>query len=57
MSRRDVEKIKVSSSQTFKQQSDEGRRPRFSVIEKIIKEKAVTPTWKVDIKKHQVKKV
>jgi len=57
MSRREVEKIRVSSTQTFKQQSDEGRRPRFSVIEKIIKERVVTPTWKVDIKKHQVKKV
>jgi hypothetical protein len=38
MSRREVEKIRVSSTQTFKQQSDEGRRPRFSVPEDQLQE-------------------
>lgn len=54
MNRADVEKIEVSSSQTFLDQASQGRRPRFSIIEKVIKAQRLSPTWSVDVKKHSV---
>lgn len=54
MNRKDIEKIQVSNSETFRDQANQGRRPRFSIIEKVIKAQKLSPTWLVDVKKHQV---
>ena len=35
--------MKVNSTQTFKDQQNEGRRPRFSIKDKIIKDKKLKP--------------
>jgi hypothetical protein len=56
MNRKDVEKIQVSNSETFRDQAEQGRRPRFSIIEKIIRAQRLTPTWLVDVKSHTVSK-
>lgn len=52
MSRDDVEKIYVNKSETFKEQADAGRRPRFSVIETIIKTNNVPPHTIVNLKEY-----
>ena len=52
--RKMIEKVQVSSTQTFKDQADAGRRPRFSIIDTFIIKKSLQPTWKVDIKKHTI---
>jgi len=38
-----VYKMKVNKKQTMKQQQDQGKRPRFSIIDKIIKDKKLKP--------------
>lgn len=35
--------MKVNKNQTFKQQQEQDRRPRFSIIEKIIKKRKIKP--------------
>lgn len=54
MDRSDVEKIRVSSTQTFRDQATARRRPRFSIIEKVINAQKLEPTWVVDVKSHTV---
>ena len=39
----DLEKTKVNSKETFKEQQLQGRRPRFSIIEKFIEPKSLRP--------------
>ena len=48
-SRADVEKIMVNASETFKEQADAGKRPRFSIREEIIEKEDLKPTWQVDV--------
>lgn len=45
----DLYNTKVNATQTMKMQQDQGRRPRFSIIQKYIKEKNLTPYAKVDL--------
>ena len=41
--------MKVNKTQTFKQQQAQARRPRFSITDKIIKDKKLKPIAK-DVK-------
>ena len=53
----DVKKIKVSKGETFAEQQADGRRPRFSIIDSIIKAKGLQAIAKVDIKGKKVIKL
>jgi hypothetical protein len=47
---------KVQKPKTVEEQSAENRRPRFSIISKIINEKKLKPNYIIDIKKKRVTK-
>jgi hypothetical protein len=49
INRSGVEKLKITATQTFKSQADQGRRPRFSIRKLIIAANNLTPTWSVDL--------
>jgi hypothetical protein len=54
MSRSDFGVIQVSKAHTFNDQAMAKRRPRFSIIEKVISEYDMEPTWRVDIQKRLI---
>lgn len=54
MARRDLSGIKVNNSSTFADHSRGNRRPRFSIINQIIKPRNIKPTWKVDMSKRAI---
>ena len=54
MDRKEVEKIKVNKNETFAQQAEDGRRPRFSILSSIISAKKLKPTWKVDMNTQKI---
>lgn len=49
--------IKVSSTQTVRDQQAQGRRPRFSVEDKIIKALGIQPTYKFDLRNKEIIKL
>jgi hypothetical protein len=49
MSRGTLDQVQVSGNQSFKNQADQGRRPRFSIIDKIIIPKNLQPKWTVNV--------
>jgi hypothetical protein len=54
LSRASISTIKVNNSETFADHSRGNRRPRFSVIDKIIRPRKLKPTWKVDMVNRQI---
>ncbi len=54
MDREQIGKIKVSRTETFDQQAASGRRPRFSVIEKVLIANLLEPKWKVNIENQTI---
>jgi hypothetical protein len=56
-----VMKMKINKSQTFEDQQNQGRRPRFSVRNKLIKEQGLQPIYSgkigVDMKKPKVRRI
>ena len=54
MSSKDIQKIKVNKSKTLKQHQKEGKRPRFSIEEKIIGPKKLKPFAVFDIRNKKV---
>ena len=47
MNRDDLYNFKMNEYETFGEQAEDKRRPRFSIIENIINPKNLTPTWVV----------
>lgn len=47
--RNDLLQIKVNRNSTFEDHARENRRPRFSILDEIIKPENIGPTWKVDM--------
>ena len=56
-SRSDIEKVMVNKTETFKQQADAKRRPRFSVKTKIINTYSIDPSYEFDIRTCKSKKL
>ena len=56
-SRSDIEGVMVNNTETFKQQADAKRRPRFSVKSKIIKASGLKPSYEFDIRTCKKKKI
>lgn len=54
LSRHSISNIKVNNSETFADHSRGNRRPRFSIIDKIIRPRMMKPTWKVDMSKRAI---
>ena len=54
LNRKSISRIMVNSTSTFADQSKGNRRPRFSIINQIIKPKKIKPTWKVDMTKRSI---
>jgi hypothetical protein len=54
LNRESISKIKVNNSETFADHSRGNRRPRFSIIDKIIRPQNLKPTWKVDMAKRTI---
>lgn len=54
LNRESLSNIKVNSSETFADQARNSRRPRFSIIDKIIQPNNMRPTWKVDMSKRVI---
>ncbi len=49
LNRTAVERLKMNARQTFKDQADAGRRPRFSIRKLIVRDLGRSPTWHVDL--------
>jgi hypothetical protein len=54
LSRQEISGIRLSKSSTFADQSKGKRRPRFSIINQIIKPTNLKPKWKVDMAKRVI---
>ncbi len=54
ISSEELKQINVNRTQTVEDQQRQGRRPRFSVINKIITERGYQPLCYIDIRKEQV---
>jgi hypothetical protein len=54
LSRSEISGIRLSKSATFADQSKGKRRPRFSIINQIIKPSNLKPKWKVDMAKREI---
>ena len=52
-----IRSIQLTKTKTFGDQADNGRRPRFSLIKKIIEPKRMKPLFEVDIKRKKVTKL
>ena len=53
----DIYNMKVNRTQTFRDQQEEGRRPRFSIKKSIINAKGLKPCFTCNIKTGEIKKV
>jgi Bsp6I restriction endonuclease. len=53
----DIKQIEVNKNETLEQQQAKGRRPRFSIIDKIIKPLGLTPDVKFDMREKTVQKL
>lgn len=53
----DLKDIPVSKTQTVGDQQRQGRRPRFSIMQKIIRARGLTPDFKFDIMNKEVIKL
>lgn len=51
----DLENIPVNRTQTFKDQQLQGRRPRFSIINQIIKPLGIEPVAMIDFRREKTK--
>jgi hypothetical protein len=51
LNRKSISGIMVNNTTTFADHSKANRRPRFSVIDQIIRPRGMKPTWKVDMSK------
>jgi hypothetical protein len=51
LNRKSISGIMVNNTTTFADHSKGNRRPRFSVIDQIIRPRGMKPTWKVDMSK------
>ena len=54
LNRKSISGIKVNKTATFADHSKGKRRPRFSIIEQIIKPRGLKPGWKVDMSKRTI---
>ena len=54
LNREALSDIKVNSNETFADHARNNRRPRFSIIEKVIRPNNMRPTWKVDMSKRVI---
>lgn len=54
LNRMSLSKIMVNNSETFADHAKGNRRPRFSIIDKIIRPSNMSPTWKVDMSKRVI---
>ena len=54
LNRNSIGGIKVNRTSTFADHSKGNRRPRFSIIEQIIKPKSMKPTWRVDMSRRTI---
>lgn len=54
MNRTALSNIMVNNRETFADHSRNNRRPRFSIIDKIIRPKNMKATWKVDMSKREI---
>lgn len=57
ISSEELKKIKVNKNETVEDQQKQGRRPRFSVMQKIIRPMGMTPDYKFDILNKEVIKL
>jgi hypothetical protein len=54
LNRKSISGIKVNKKATFADHAKGNRRPRFSIIDQIIKPRNMKPTWKVDMSKQAI---
>ena len=54
LNRKSIGGIMVNNSSTFADHSEGNRRPRFSIIDQIIKPKGMKPTWRVDMSRRTI---
>lgn len=54
LNRKSIAGIMVNSTSTFADHSEGNRRPRFSIIDQIIKPKNMKPTWRVDMSRKTI---
>ncbi len=54
LNRKSIAGIMVNSTSTFADHSKGNRRPRFSIIDQIIKPKNMKPTWRVDMSRKTI---
>ncbi|SLN04396.1 hypothetical protein FM106_28020 [Brachybacterium faecium] len=52
----ELKSIQVSKKQTLGQQQDQGKRPRFSVISKIIEQKKIEPIANINLRTKKITK-
>jgi len=57
MNSSDLKLIQVNSTQTLAEQQQQGRRPRFSVIKFVIKERGLKPYAKLDLRTKKITKL
>lgn len=57
MNSEDLKKVQVNSTQTLKDQQDQGRRPRFSVIKFVIVPKKLQPYASIDLRTQKITKL
>lgn len=50
----DLKKVKVNANETYEEQQAQGRRPRFSIIDKYIKAYNIEPYAIVDLKTEEI---
>lgn len=51
----ELEEVEVKKNTTFRERQKEGKRPRFSIIDKIIEPNNLEPYAKIDLRKKKVK--
>lgn len=54
LDRDSIADVKVNNNETFADHSRGNRRPRFSIIDKIIRPRNMNPTWIVDMSKQVI---
>ena len=54
MNRDDLYNFKMNENETFGEQAENKRRPRFSIIENIINPNKLTPTWVVSMSEKRI---
>jgi hypothetical protein len=54
LNRKSISGIMVNNTSTFADHSKGNRRPRFSIIDQIIRPRGMKPSWKVDMSKRVI---